>query len=53
MPPADARRLAQRQHRQCLAEPLEDAGLLGVDKGKGVKLLMLPPGYKEQVPDGL
>jgi hypothetical protein len=32
--------------------PLEDAGLLGVDKGKGVKLLMLPPGYKEQVPKG-
>ena len=25
--------------------PLEDAGLLGVDKGKGVKLLMLPPDY--------
>lgn len=33
-------------------QPLEDAGLLGVDKGKGVKLLMLPPGYSGQVPDG-
>jgi len=32
--------------------PLEDAGLLGVDKGKGIKLLMLPPGYKGQIPDG-
>ena len=32
--------------------PLEDAGLLGVDKGAGVKLLMLPPGFKEQVPAG-
>src|SRR6476660_1763677 len=32
-------------------EPLEDAGKLGVDKGKGVKLLMLPPDYKERVPD--
>jgi hypothetical protein len=32
--------------------PLEDAGQLGVDKGKGVKLLMLPPDYKETVPDG-
>ena len=31
-------------------EPLEDAGLLGVDKGKGVKLLMLPPGYSEPDP---
>ncbi|MBR0740696.1 DUF1254 domain-containing protein [Bradyrhizobium liaoningense] len=32
--------------------PLEDGGLLGVDKGAGIKLLMLPPGYKEQVPAG-
>ena len=32
--------------------PLEDAGLLGVDKGKGIKLLMLPPDYKGEVPDG-
>jgi hypothetical protein len=32
--------------------PLEDAGLLGVDKGKGAKLLMLPPGYSERIPDG-
>jgi hypothetical protein len=31
--------------------PLEDAGLLGVDKGVGLKLLMLPPDYKEKVPD--
>jgi len=31
---------------------LEDARLLGVDKGKGIKLLMLPPGYAEKVPDG-
>ena len=33
-------------------QPLEDAGLLGVDKGKGVKLLMLPPGYTGEVPAG-
>ena len=33
-------------------EPLEDAGRLGVDKGAGVKLLMLPPGYTDKVPDG-
>ena len=32
--------------------PLEDAGLLGVDKGKGGKFLILPPGYKEKVPVG-
>jgi hypothetical protein len=32
--------------------PLEDAGLLGFDKGKGGKYLVLPPGYKDKVPDG-
>jgi hypothetical protein len=32
--------------------PLEDAGLLGVDKGKGGKFLVLPPGYREKPPDG-
>uniref|UniRef100_UPI00313AB54C DUF1254 domain-containing protein n=1 Tax=Rhizobium sp. 11515TR TaxID=2028343 RepID=UPI00313AB54C len=32
--------------------PLEDAGLLGIDKGKGGKFLILPPGYKENPPEG-
>jgi len=32
--------------------PLEDAGLLGADKGKGGKYLILPPGYTEKAPDG-
>jgi hypothetical protein len=32
--------------------PLEDAGLLGADKGAGGKYLILPPGYKERTPDG-
>ena len=32
--------------------PLEDAGLLGVDKGKGGKFLILPPDHKGDVPDG-
>jgi hypothetical protein len=32
--------------------PLEDAGLLGVDKGKGGRFLLLPPGYKGSVPKG-
>ncbi|MGO7908976.1 DUF1254 domain-containing protein [Rhizobium leguminosarum] len=31
---------------------LEDAGLSGADQGKGGKYLVLPPGYKDQVPDG-
>ncbi len=32
--------------------PLEDAGLLGLDKGKGGKYVVLPPGYKDKLPDG-
>jgi hypothetical protein len=32
--------------------PLEDAGLLGVDKGKGIKFVMLPPGHSGKIPDG-
>ena len=31
---------------------LEDVGPAGVDKGKGAKYLILPPGYKEQSPAG-
>jgi hypothetical protein len=30
--------------------PLEDAGLLGYDKGTGGKYLILPPGYKGEPP---
>jgi hypothetical protein len=32
--------------------PLEDAGLLGKDKGKGGKYLVLPPGFKGKKPKG-
>src|SRR6478609_35889 len=32
--------------------PLEDGGLLGVDKGAGIRLLMLPPDHKGQAPAG-
>src|SRR5215471_2443010 len=32
--------------------PLEDAGLLGADKGAGGKYLVLPPGYAGPKPDG-
>ena len=31
---------------------LEDVGPAGVDKGKGGKYLILPPGYKEKAPEG-
>jgi hypothetical protein len=32
--------------------PLEDVGPAGIDKGKGGKYLILPPGYAAAVPDG-
>nr|WP_246737675.1 DUF1254 domain-containing protein [Nordella sp. HKS 07] len=32
--------------------PLEDAGALGADKGKGGKYLILPPGYVKKAPGG-
>ncbi|SDE83016.1 DUF1254 domain-containing protein [Terriglobus roseus] len=32
--------------------PLEDAGLIGADKGKGGKYLILPPGFKGKTPTG-
>ena len=31
---------------------IEDVGPAGVDKGKGGKYLILPPGYKEKIPKG-
>lgn len=34
-------------------KPLEDFGLLGVDKGKGGKFAVLPPGFAGSVPDGI
>jgi len=36
----------------CWQTPLEDVGPAGVDKGKGGKYLILPPGYSGTVPDG-
>ena len=33
-------------------EALEDVGPAGVDKGKGAKYLILPPGYTDKAPDG-
>jgi hypothetical protein len=32
--------------------PLEDAGLYGIDKGAGVKFLIVPPGYSDAIPAG-
>jgi hypothetical protein len=36
----------------CWQAALEDVGTAGVDKGKGAKFLILPPNYKEKVPNG-
>jgi hypothetical protein len=33
-------------------QPLEDVGLLGIDVGRGIKLLMLPPDHSDKIPDG-
>jgi hypothetical protein len=52
LPPANADGSLNANFVNVWQAPLEDAGLLGVDKGAGVKLLMLPPGYKGQVPTG-
>jgi hypothetical protein len=36
----------------CWQTAIEDVGPAGVDKGKGGKYLILPPGYKDKVPPG-
>src|SRR5690349_13729842 len=36
----------------CWQAPFEDVGPSGVDKGKGVKCIILPPNYKEKIPNG-
>jgi len=36
----------------CWQNALEDVGPAGVDEGKGGKYLIIPPGYKEKIPDG-
>src|SRR6476620_5719962 len=36
----------------CWQAPFEDVGSAGVDAGKGGKCLILPPNYKEKIPDG-
>src|ERR1700743_1125810 len=52
IPPADSGGSLNANIVNVWQEPLEDGGLLGVDKGAGIKLLMLPPGYQGQVPAG-
>jgi hypothetical protein len=52
LPPGDANGSFNANIVTVWQMPLEDAGLHGFDKGKGGKYLLLPPGYKDKVPDG-
>ena len=52
LPPGDANGSFNGNIVTVWQMPLEDAGLLGVDKGKGGKFLILPPGYKGKAPAG-
>jgi hypothetical protein len=52
IPPADNDGSITGSVMDCWQAALEDVGTAGVDKGKGGKFLILPPNYKEKVPDG-
>jgi hypothetical protein len=52
LPPGDANGSFNGNIVTIWQMPLEDAGLLGADKGKGGKYLILPPDYAEKAPDG-
>jgi len=52
IPPADSDGSITGSVMDCWQAALEDVGTAGVDKGKGGKFLILPPNYKEKVPDG-
>ena len=49
IPPADEGSITGSVD-DCWQTAIEDVGPAGVDKGKGAKYLILPPGYKEKVP---
>lgn len=52
IPPADESGSITGSVMDCWQAALEDVGPAGIDKGKGGNCLILPPGYKEKVPDG-
>src|SRR5262249_59729182 len=51
IPPADGGTMAGTV-TDCWQGALEDVGPSGVDRGSGGKYLILPPGYRDAVPDG-
>ena len=52
IPPADDEGSITGTIMDCWQAALEDVGPAGIDKGKGGKFLILPPGYKDTPPDG-
>jgi hypothetical protein len=52
VPPADGGGSLNANFVDVWQVPLEDAGLYGIDKGAGVKFLILPPGSGDAVPAG-
>ncbi len=52
IPPADADHVIVGSFDAAWQNALGDVGPAGMDKGKGAKYLITPPGYKEKAPDG-
>lgn len=52
LPPGDANGSFNANIVTVWQMPLEDAGLLGLDGGKGGKYLVLPPSYQGKAPEG-
>lgn len=52
IPPADSGGSLNANVVNIWQQPLEDGGLLGVDKGAGIRLLMLPPDHTGATPAG-
>jgi len=52
IPPAEGGGSIVGSIMDCWQIALEDVGPAGVDKGKGGKYLILPPGYKDKTPAG-
>jgi hypothetical protein len=52
IPPGDAKASLTGNIVTVRQTALEDVGLLGIDKGAGGKFVVLPPDYKDKLPDG-
>ncbi len=52
IPPADEGGSITGSIMDCWQAPLEDVGTAGLDQGRGGKFLIVPPGYKDGIPEG-